>query len=294
MENRQIIGIDIGGTKIHIAAIQEGEIIKEAKFPTPAQSSKEKIIAGLISGIEPFISSETDGIGIGVPGLIDEEKGIVYDLNNIPAWQQVHLKKELEDHFHVPVYITNDANCFILGEKVYGKAKPYKNVVGLSIGTGLGGGIIINHQLYSGTLSSAGEIGGVPYLDKTLEDYCSGKFFLGVHGTEGTEILARAEAGDSQALEIFQEFGHHIGNAVKVILLILSPQAIFLGGSVCSAYPFFKEAMLKTIHTFPFKGVIKDLVIQPSDTKNGPLFGAAALFRMKNVTPGGNQNIVAH
>lgn len=282
MENRQIIGIDIGGTKIHIATIQDGEIIKENKFPTPAQSSKEKIIAGLISGIEPFINPEVAGIGIGVPGLIDEEKGIVYDLNNIPAWQQVHLKRELENHFHVPVYITNDANCFILGEKVYGKAKPFKNAVGLSIGTGLGGGIIINHQLYSGTLSSAGEIGGVPYLDKTLEDYCSGKFFLWSHGTEGTEVLKRAEAGDDQALLIFQEFGRHIGNAVKVVLFILSPEAIFLGGSVCSAYPFFKDSMMETIGSFPFKGVTRNLVIQPSDTRNGSLLGAAALFQMKN------------
>ena len=282
MENKKILGIDIGGTKIHIGVIENGKIIQEKKFSTSADGAKEEIISELIAGIAPFISADLEGIGIGVPGLVDEAQGIIYDLNNIPAWKKVHLKKALQDHFKIPVFLTNDANCFILGEKVFGKAQEYNNVVGLSLGTGLGGGIIIDNKLYSGILTCAGEIGGIPYLDASFENYCSGKFFKEKYGVESKQLLIRAEKGDEKALKIFRDFGKHLGNAIKVVLFMLSPEAIILGGSVCKAYSFFKDAMLQEVETFPFKGVTSSLVIKTSDMENSALFGAVAFFIMSH------------
>lgn len=168
----------------------------------------------------------------------------------------------------------------MLGEKLYGKAQAFKNIVGITLGTGFGSGIVVDHKLYSGTLSSAGEFGGVPYLDKTIEDYCSGKFFWREFGLSGHEVAARAANNDAQALEILNQFGAHIGNAIKIILYAVSPEAIFLGGSVSECYPFFAAAMHQSIADFPFERVRNRLLIERSAINNVALLGAAALVQM--------------
>lgn len=280
MNSEKIIGIDIGGTKIHVGVVKDGEIIEEAKFPTSAQAPQEQVIQEIIDAITPFIDTDVVGIGIGVPGLIDPEKGIVYDVVNIPSWKKVPLKDSLESHFQIPVVVTNDANTFALGEKIYGKARKYKNLVGITLGTGLGAGIIINNSLHAGAYSCAGELGGMSYLDETVEDYCSGKFFK-KFGMEGKELLELAEAGDEKALEIFRQFGYHLGKTIKQLMFTLSPEAIFLGGSVSNCYPFFKDAMQEQVDTFPYKLVKQQLVIETSSLPNAAIYGAAALIQMK-------------
>ena len=277
---KRIVGIDIGATKINLGLVENSEVIKEVEVPTRAQSSKEQIIESIIKGIEDLAGNggNFEGIGIGVPGLIDEEEGIIYDLLNIPSWKEVHLKEQLEAHFAKPVRITNDANVFAIGEKFFGAGGEFSNVVGITLGTGFGTGIIINHQLYSGTLSSAGEIGSIPYLDSTIENYCSGKFFFEQYNMKGDEVFKKAQAGDEEAIQILKEFGKHLGNAVKIILYVLSPQAIFFGGSISRSYPFFKQSLEDSVNEFPFKRVLERLVLMPSNTSNISILGAAALI----------------
>lgn len=272
------LGIDLGATKIHIGVVLNSEVIEEITVPTEAMATKEKIIGNLMSGIKELKNSDFYGIGIGVPGLVDEEKGIIYDLNNIPAWKEVHLKKDLEDHFNKPVRITNDANVFAMGVKFFGRGGPYKNLVGVTLGSGLGTGMIINHKLYSGTYSSAGELGLLPYAGKTVEDYCGGKFFLQEYGIKGEEVFKLAQTGDKAALQIFSEYGKHLGNALNVLLILLSPEAIFLGGSISRSFAYFEPSMKEAMEEFPFKRVLDQLVIQPSETSNISILGAAALI----------------
>lgn len=282
MSNSKIVGIDIGATKIHAGVVQGGELLQEVKFHTSAQAPQEQIIAELIQGIAPLVDADVAGIGIGVPGLVDETKGMVCNVQNIPSWKEVYLKQHLEEHFNLPVYLSNDANSFAAGEKIYGQGKDFGNLVGITLGTGLGSGIIIDHKLYSGTLSSAGELGGVPYLDKTVEDYCSGKFFAGEYGMPGDALYTLAQQGDARALEAYREYGRHLGNALKVVLYLLSPQAIFLGGSISKCFPLFKEAMQESLASFPFKAVTSQLTIGVSALDNAAILGAAALFELKN------------
>lgn len=275
---KRIIGVDIGATKIHIGVVEHSKVVNEIRIPTEANASKEKILNDLIAGIEAVDDLGFDAIGIGVPGLIDEEKGIVYDLFNISSWKEVHLKERLESHFEKPVRITNDANVFAVGEKIFGEGAPFANIVGVTLGTGFGTGIIVNHKLYSGTLSSAGEVGSIPYLDGTIEDYCSAKFFTRRGEADGTSLFRKASDGDTQALEILNEYGEHLGNALKLIMNVLSPEAILLGGSVSESYPFFKESLERSLEKFPFKRVLERVVVKPSNTKNIPILGAAALI----------------
>ncbi|QNF34515.1 ROK family protein [Adhaeribacter swui] len=278
----KIIGVDIGGTKIHLGLVQHGTVIREMKIPTSAQSGREQILNELIQGIQQFIEPDVLGIGVGVPGLVDEGNGVVFDVQNIPDFTQVPLKKCLEDYFAKPTYLTNDANSFILGEKLYGRAQPFQNVVGLTLGTGLGGGIITNNQLYSGAFSAAGEFGCIPYRDKTLEDYCSGKFFINQFGISGPEIHARAIKNDPKALTILHQFGEHLGEAIKIIMYVLAPEAIFLGGSVSTCYPYFKAGMQLSVARFPFAQIKKHVIIERSRMNNGAILGAAALVYMKS------------
>ncbi|WP_187270260.1 ROK family protein [Pontibacter qinzhouensis] len=291
MGKQKLIGIDIGGTKIHIGVVQNERILDEIRLETSAHAPKEQILAELATHIGKLMDEDVAGIGIGVPGLVDEPNGIVLNVQNIPSWKEVHLKQYLESALEKPVYVTNDANSFVLGEKIYGKAKKFRNVVGITLGTGFGAGIILNDNLYTGTLSSAGEFGGVPYLDQTIEDYCSGKFFSKNFGIPGHKMQVLARNGDSAALEAFAQFGTHLGNAIKIILYALSPEAILLGGSASSGYLYYKEAMQASIQQFPFKAITDRLVVEPSAMKNVAILGAAALCHMRQKNRSELQNV---
>jgi glucokinase len=281
MTSSKYLGVDIGGTKVHLGVVQHGELVQEVKFETSASAPKEQILAELTQQLAPLVTAEVAGIGIGVPGLVDEENGIVHNVQNIPAWREVHLRRHLASHFEQPVYLTNDANAFAIGEKMYGQGQPYANLVGLALGTGLGAGIIINHQVYSGTLSSAGEFGMIPYLGQTLEDYCSGKFFAQRTSQSGAAWHALAQQGDAEALAVFAEFGRHLGQALHIILFALAPQAIFLGGSVSGGFDYFRGGLHESLAAFPFKQVTNSLVVAPSALGNAAVLGAAALCHMK-------------
>ena len=278
MANETIIGVDLGGTKIAIGKIESSVIVKQLSFNVSSQASEEKVIEEILHAISELFDANIAGIGIGVPSLVDIEKGIVFDVPNIPSWKEVHLKKILEDHFKKPVYVNNDANCFAVGEKYYGKGKPYKNMVGVTLGTGMGAGIIINNRLYSGTNCGAGEFCTIMYRDHDYEYYCSGQFFKKEFGIEGYRLFENAKDGDEESLKIFSHFGTHLGNAIKTILFALDPEAIILGGSVSQSYPFFKQAMWEQIRTFPYKRTVEKLFIDVTEEPQIALLGAAALF----------------
>lgn len=283
MNAQALIGIDIGGTKIVIGKIVDGKIVQEIKFPTMPERAEKEIIDDIIHGVNQIFDQSVIGIGIGVPGLVDSDKGIIYNLTNIPSWKEVHLKENLEAKFHLPVHITNDANCFAVGEKFFGKGQPFPNLVGITLGTGLGTGIIANNKLLTGLFSIAGEVADIPYLDSNYEHYCSNKFFINVHKTTAKETYDKALKGDAKAIEIFNEFGNHLGNLTKTILLAYGPEAIIFGGSVSNAFSLFYPSLLQNLSEFPHKNVTEKLKIFNFTSNDIPLMGAAALsFRTIN------------
>jgi len=279
MTKKTTIGIDIGGTKIRLGKVLDGKILCDSLLCTLAERGQDEIISDLVNAIHEIMDDSVTGIGIGAPGLIDEEKGIIYNPHNIPSWKETPLKKKIESYFHIPVRISNDANCFALGEKVFGQGKKYRDLVGLCLGTGAGAGIIINNKLYPGTLTMAGEFGGIPYLKHDYEYYCSGQFFMNCHGVSGKEVYDKALSADPEALEIFNAYGTHLGNLIQTILLAISPQAIILGGTVTRSYQFFQESMTSAIHNFPHKRVSENLEILVSETPDMAILGAAALIQ---------------
>jgi len=220
--------------------------------------------------------AEIKGIGIGVPGLVDLQNNLVLDVFNIPSWDVVPLKQLLEDRFQKPVFVNNDSNCFALGEKHFGKGKSYSHFVGVTLGTGLGAGIIINNHLYSGQLAGAGEFGNIYYLDSNIENYCSGMFFKN-RNLDGREWAEKAKSGDVEAQKLFDELGTHIGHGLANIMFALAPEAIILGGSVSESYPLFEKSMRATFIDFPYQKLYHDLKIEISDEPNSAVLGASSL-----------------
>lgn len=272
-----IIGIDLGGTQMRGSRIQDKKLSGVLSGKVPAEGTEEEVLQALFRLTDQLINDEAKAIGIGVPSVVDVEQGIVYDVQNIPSWKEVPLKKYMEDRYHIPVLVNNDANCFALGEKHFGQGISAHSFVGLTIGTGLGAGIIIHDKLYSGTNCGAGEFGMVDYLDQYYEYYASGQFFKNCYQSDGKEIFARAQAGEKSSLQILHEFGTHLGNAIKMILYTFDPQMIILGGSIKEAYPYFQQNMWARINTLAYQNSLKQLKLAVSSLQHSGVLGAAAL-----------------
>jgi glucokinase len=278
MTDIKIIGIDLGATNIRGAVVTGntmGDIISRR---INTKGTEKQVLEDVYFVVDKLMGKDVKAIGIGVPSVVDVELGIVYDVVHIPSWKEVHLKQILEEKYQVPVFVNNDANCFILGEYYFGKGKGVKNMVGLTIGTGLGAGIIINNQLYAGPNCGAGEFGCVDYLDNNYEFYCSGSFFNNVYGLDGQQVFKDAQNGDVHALELYAEMGTHLGNAIKLVMYTYDPALIILGGSVQLAYDYFEKTMWERIRTLVYPKSVERLKIERSELENSGILGAAGLY----------------
>lgn len=278
---RNLIGVDLGGTNIRAGKIIDNKIVHLTKVSTPSKGSVEEVMEKIYSLIDGCIDSSTESIGVGVPSVVDVENGIVYDVVNIPSWKVVPLKEMLETRYKVPVHVNNDANCFVVGEKYFGKARANKNIVGITLGTGLGCGLIFNGKLYEGSNCGAGEFGNVAYLSHNVEYYCSGQFFTDEKKVSAIDIFNKAKKGDTKAIQLFDEYGFHLGEALKSILYAYDPEVIILGGSVAQSFEFFKDAMFHALQNFAYSSVLANLKIDVSDLENSAIYGAAALPMIK-------------
>lgn len=277
MNKKNIIGIDMGGTNVRAGIVHDDALDEIISKRLNSRGSIDEVLQQLFLLIDELINSNVNSIGIGVPGLVNNEEHLVYDVVNIPAWKKIPLQQWLEERYQIPVFINNDANCFALGEFYFGKGKGYNSMIGLTIGTGIGGGIIINKKLYEGKNGGAGEFGTIDYLDKTCEYYASGQFFENVYHTNGEEVFENAQQGNKDALKMYEEMGAHLGNTIKTILYALDVELIVLGGSVRHAFPFFETSMWQQIKTFVFQKAEQHLKIEVSELQNSGVLGAAAL-----------------
>lgn len=272
------IGVDLGGTNMRAGRVENDCLVAQASERTP---KSPKDTAETIDLLERVIRSvwtpEVSAIGIGVPGLVDRQNGVVYNLVNIPHWDVVPLREILEARFGVRVVIDNDANCFALGERVFGVGRQYENFVGLTLGTGLGGGIIQQGRLLADSNCGSGEFGMMPYRDNILEYYCSGSYFMNIWGVDGKTMYERALKGDAEALEAYRQLGEHIAAAVKIVMLAVDPEMIVFGGSVAAAHALFEESLWENLRDFAYPNSVKRLRIFFSEMENPAILGAASL-----------------
>lgn len=267
-------GIDVGGTNVKLGLIDDtGLIIARSRL-----AAKDYIAdpAGLIQAMaESMIDllsrhqinvRYVKGIGIGLPGLVDPVKGLVIFLPNMPGWKNIALKKEMERRLSVPVFLDNDVNVITLGEWRFGAGAGARDMIGITLGTGVGGGLILNGALYRGPGFAAGELGHIPVNMKgpkcgcpsfaCLEAYVGnarlqkrGEALLRRKNIALEDIFALAKAGDERALRFWDEAGEYIGSALVGVVNMLNPSRIVIGGGVSHNARFLFPAIRRQIRS---------------------------------------------
>jgi len=278
IEDKTIVGVSLGGRMLLVGRVKNGQVEKGLTIKINNRETEGNIIKEILSAIKQVINESVVGIGFGAPSLVDVEKGIVYNVQKIKSWRQVHIKEILEDTFDVPVYVNNDANCFAIGELYFGKGKKAENLVGLILGAGVGAGIVFKKHLYSGANCGAGEYGNIPYRDFDLEYYLSEAYFDIKYGLTFDSLISRAKKDDKIALAVFEQYGFDLGNAIKIIMYTSDPELIIIGGPIAKAFEYFEEAMWEKLNSFVYKHSLEKLRIEASEQENIAVLGAAALY----------------
>ena len=278
------IGIDIGGTKIEGIVWSGGRILNSKKITTPRNRPRFlKAVEELIRDLKG--SQKIHGIGLSCAGAIEERTGKIIRSPNMPYLNGLNLPRLLSKRFHVPTKIQNDTTCFLLGVLTFGGAKGRKNVVALTLGTGVGGAVLIDGRILTGSHVSAAELGHMVIKGNsgskglTVEDLCSSHFFrkFGLGGA--LEVQHKAERGNKKAKEIYRRLGRNLGMALANFVNIFDPELIILGGGISRGAHLFlkdavremrKHALVSLKHLLP--------LVKISKLKHAGALGAVSLF----------------
>ncbi len=302
MDKKYSAGIDLGATNIKAGLILADRILAKASIPTAGFPSREGLINAISGQITQLLKQagvskkNLSGIGIGVPGPVDPLKGIVHYFPNIKGWHNVPLKKILRKKTGLPVFIDNDANLMTLGEGRLGAAKGKKNVLGITLGTGVGGGILINGRLYRGSSLNAGEIGHIPINEEgpacacggkaCLERYVGNKYILEkarkAFGQDITleELSSLANKGNIRAVKIWRDIAGHLTVCLAGVVNFFNPDTIVIGGGVAGAGRVLFEAVKQGIkeRAMPTQArVVK--VVKAKLGNNAGMLGASLLIK---------------
>jgi len=292
------LGIDWGGTYIKAGLVEaQGRILKKTIHSSQELKKKNVFVKNIRGLLESFKKYRIKAIGIGAPGIIDTEKGFIYYLPNIPGWKNYPLKKILQRQLKLPVFIDNDANVFALAEARLGTAKGKSRVIFLTLGTGLGGAVVINGKLLKGK-TSALELGHVPIsLEARLcgcgakgciETFVGSKYLLNRYNRlakrkkktkEVKEIFKKGLEGQRHALVAWQEFSHNLGRFLVGMVNIFNPQVIVFGGGVSGAFRLFKPLVWQVIKKEAMWPHLKGLKLVKAKLKNAGIIGAALLAK---------------
>lgn len=274
-----VLAVDLGGTNLCLGLVDNGVVVNMTSVPSfHTSATMEQTLEYLAEQISIMITPDVEKIGIGVPSVVDIEKGIVYDAANIPSWKEVHLKRFLEERFGLPVSVNNDANCYAMGAYgTYADDQKPEVLVTVTLGTGLGIGIVDHGRLFCGANCGTGELGYLDYKDGCLEEYCSRQFF-DKHGVLPYEASAAALAGDKEAITLFNEFGRNLGHALMILMYAYDPSHIVFGGGIANAFPLFRNAMEEYLRgKFPFKKNVDKLIIDVRTSGETPIIGASLI-----------------
>jgi glucokinase len=296
----QVIGIDLGGTAIKLGRFSEdGTCHQSLTVPTPQPATPEAVLVAMvdaISQLEP-VENSVKSIGIGTPGPADATGRIARLAINLKNWQNVPLADWLEAKTGLPTILANDANCAGLGEAWLGAGSQFKNLILLTLGTGVGGAIILDGQLFVGHQGAAGELGLIainpdgPECNSgnrgSLEQYVSVQAIRRDTGLEPLELANLAKSGDANALEFWRDYGRYLGIGLASLIYVLTPEAIIIGGGISAGAEFFLPAVREEIEQRVLASSREDLQLLVAELGNqAGMVGAAKLAwtKLKQLT----------
>ena len=257
----QVIGIDLGGTAIKLARFtRSGELLAEAQLPTPQPAVPGAVTMALCEAVEQLDPHRHAGlVGIGLPGPMDTAARVARVCINLPGWEEVPLADWLEPRLERRVTLANDGNCAVVGEAWLGAAQGYGDVVLLTLGTGVGGGVLLNGSLFTGHNGAAAEPGliGVdpegPACNSgnrgSLEQFASIGALRRLSERDPRELGRAAEAGDPEALAVWSRYGSRLGVGITSLVYMFTPELVLLGGGLAGAAPHFLPALRREVET---------------------------------------------
>ncbi len=318
MKNKYYFGVDLGGTVTKIGLVNtKSNVFEKITFPTFAYNSKQKLLHHIVKNINEILQKDSkrkrqvEGIGLGVAGLVNFKNGLIYKLTNIPGWKNVRIAKILKKEIGLPVLVDNDVNVVTLAEFIFGAGRGTRNMICLTLGTGVGGGLIIKGKLFRGSSYSAGEIGHFPLNADgprcncgscgCLERYVGNRYFVsrvleemkmtgkgnkilklaqGKFSEINPKIIAQAaQQGDSLASEAWCEFARGLGLVLAGLINFLNPDMVVIGGGMAEAGKPLFEPLRKVVKKFTLRMPGDTVKIRKAQLKdeNG-IIGAASLF----------------
>ncbi len=317
-KEKYAVGVDLGGTNIKFGLVsQSGKIVRKTSVETKAEEGPEAVISQMKKGIIQILAKnkkEITGIGIGAAGVVIVKKGIVENPPNIPGWGKVKLGEIIEKEFKIDVHVENDANAAAIGEMIFGNGSKLHSFIMVTLGTGVGGGIIMNRKLFRGEFGAAGEVGhttieyGGPKCNcgsfGCVETFIGNSYLINIVKKSLPEhpdsliwkiikndlellspitIQEAMEQGDSYARSIVNDMGLHLGSALASVSNLLDISTFIIGGGVAGfGEPLF-DAVGKTIKTRVLTPLRKRVKVLPAKLKNNAgIKGASALVFYKS------------
>ena len=301
-----IIGIDLGGTNLKAGLLDRNFKIRHRHtLATRRFLQKEGLISAIVCCVNKIIqgnglrAADIGAIGIGLPGPVDAKNGIVHFLPNIPGWRRVRLKKILQDKLKLPVFLDNDVKVITLAEQKLGSAAHFRNSLCITLGTGVGGGLILGGSLYRGLDNAAGEIGHLPINESgprcncggraCLESYIGNKVILRLarrefgSGISLERLSALASGGNKKARRFWSRVAAHLGVALAGVVNLLNLDAVIIGGGVSGAGKILFDTVKSTIQARAMSvqaGRVR--VLKAKLGNDAGLIGAAILAREGN------------
>ena len=309
------VGLDLGGTFIKVGLVdEEGRILKKKQLPTLAEKGRNNVLSQMEKGVREVMEGEVKGIGIGTPGIVDR-RGVVYSAPNLPEWDKLNLKKYFEEKFSLPVEIENDVNAITWGEYLFGAGKRSRCMVCITLGTGLGGGIVIEGKLLRGGEFSAVELGHIPINYKgplckcgnrgCIERYVGAQYIVAMAKREihrgrkskieeivrgdlkkiTPEIISQAyNQGDKLAEEIWIKVGKYLGAFLSGVVNVFNPEIIVIGGGISQAGKILFSSIRKEIEKRSYSLFVENLRIVPAalGVDAGIISAASLILRSRN------------
>ncbi|MCH7492112.1 ROK family protein [Patescibacteria group bacterium] len=284
------LGLDVGGTKIQVGLVDTNNKIIRSEQVAIHRKTKKEALESIIKSIKPLFSNQVSSIGVGITGLVNPDKGIVASSPNLPKnWKNVPLKSILTKKFKVPVSIDNDANCIALAEAVIGLGKNYKAVLSITLGTGVGAGLVINKKIFHGGYNAT-EFGHTMISDNsTFEDLVSGPAMIKNYYKRTSQkisshaIVALAKSGNKIAKSVLTEMSKWLAIGLKNALYSYSPHIIIISGGLSVVSPLIIPALRQAKQNLLFNELKKTIIVRSHLNYNAGVIGAALITNSKKV-----------
>lgn len=299
------VGIDFGGTSVKLGVCRAGELLRtDEPIPTANFAGPGALIGEMAARMARLRQDFPDiaAVGVGVPGLVDFDRGFIHELTNVPGWKHVPLKALLAEKTGLPVVVDNDANAMAYAEFRHGAARGLRNVVALTLGTGIGGGLVLDGKMYRGSCFSAGEIGqmsihfdGRPghygnlgalekytgnqqIAEHAVRRYAEAGIVKDIGACSPKAIAEAAQNGDDIARGVWGEVADWLGTALAGIAWLLNPDAFVIGGGVAQAGDLLFDPLRRRVQGMVSSVVWEKLQILPARFSNeAGIIGNAAL-----------------